>query len=153
MKWHIHTWKLSGALSWIIKTSTLFLGWHVFQMFLSTTQTHFQADSLILVLLSLIGIHYLFLLLVSLRSREILSSIGNLAVVLSTSAFISSLFSKWESFTIAMFALVMITSEAIHVLFYYLNEKDQPWIIRRTASLWLSGLSLLLFGLLVISVR
>lgn len=153
MKWHLHKWQLTGWLSWIIKISTLILACVALSATLKSGFDKVLPDLFPLILLGLIFIHYFYQFLISLRSKEYLSSIGNFIIILSTIIFGIFLYTSGGHFLVAMFAFVMITAEAIYVLFYYLNTEHQPLYTSRVSSLWIIGISLLLFGLLVISIR
>lgn len=153
MKWHLHKWQLTGWLSWLIKISTLFLAWGALDTALKNSFDQNLPDMFPLILLGLIFLHYIFQLLISLRSKEYLSTIGNFVLIVAAIIFSAFLYTSGEHLLVAMFAFVMITAEAIHVLFYYLNTEHQPLYTSRASSLWIIGISLLLFGLLVISIR
>lgn len=150
MRWHIHNWKISGTLSWLIKISTLVLGWHILGRYLAldtgVPDLTFTLSSIIFILVIL---HYLFLFAISISSKEVLSVIGNLAVVFSASFFLPWLLTGHYTILATTFALFMIMAEAMHILFYFLNP-DQPLRTVRTTSLWLIALSILLLGITAI---
>ncbi|MFW6019859.1 MAG: hypothetical protein ACOCPM_04690 [Bacteroidales bacterium] len=152
MRWHIHNWKISGTLSWLIKISTLVLGWHILKRYLTIdTETLSPALTLSSILFILIIVHYLFQFAISFSSKEILSLIGNLSVVFSACFFLLWLLTEHQTVLASFFALFMIMAEAIHVLFYFLNS-EQPLRTTRTISLWLIGTSIFLWAVTTLTL-
>lgn len=147
MRWHIHNWKISGTLSWLIKISTLVLGWQVLKLYLATDIEDFSPTfTLSSILFILLIVHYLFQFAISFASKEILSVIGNLSVVFSASFFLPWILTEHHTLLASFFALFLIMAETIQVLFYFLNE-DQPLSTNRSVSLWLTGLSIFLLAI------
>lgn len=153
MRWHIHKWKLSGTLSWLIKISTIFLGAKMFSLFLGNETNSLPDGIMPLILLGMLLILYITHTIISIHSREILSAISNLTVTFTLTAFILHMFASYEKLTTGIFALLMVTAEMVYGLFYYLNDKDKPLLISRSTALWMIAAGLFLFGLLTLSVR
>ncbi len=152
MKWHLHNWKLSGSLSWLIRAGTAVTGYIVMGSFINATTLEFPAKPLVFILPCLLTSHYLFLFVLALRSKEIISSAGNLLTALAAGAFTASTLTEEQHILIAFFAMFIIMGEVIHALFYILNKDDRPWITGRNVTLWLIAVSLILSGLLIIAV-
>lgn len=152
MKWHVHKWKFSGTLSWLIKISTIIPGLKTLSLITTHNFKGWPDNTFTLVLLSLIFLLYILQTYLSFRSRELLSFITNLIILFTVGSFIGHMFISFDPFLTGMYALIMITAEMVHGLFYYLNAAERPLTIRQSLSLWMIAVALFLFGLVVLSV-